>query len=114
MIPAIGLLERERQLSNCKFKKIISYLQTEHTKACTDYSKTGHDTDKKRKETLDVWCDIVQHGMNLILGTMFGYWLSLYLDQSVLQYLTFFDYNSIKCHIDYLMGIQIVLKLNVR
>ena len=118
----------ELTLNNAKFGNIIKYLKSARQEAIKSKAKKKksdrlkldnklnfNNIHQKRVKILDIWSDIFQHFINLLLGFIFGYFLYFYISQQlefISPYLKLFDYNSIKCYISWLMGIPIGLKLN--
>lgn len=114
-------MTQELRLNNEKFGKLIKYLQTKSSPKQSKketYSKQDfNDIDVQRENILNICSDIFQHFFNLFLGFLFGYFVYFYMDQYCLDiisnWLSFFDYNSKKCYIAWLMGNEpIGLKLN--
>ena len=114
-------ITNELMLNKQKFSQIIKYLEKDNKQKqwrdrCFVYDGFKCiDIDKQRREILDIWSNIMQHFINIILGMMFGYFIYFYMDellQYASKYLKFFDYDSIKCDMSWLMDRPIGLKLN--
>ncbi len=93
-----------------EYKLYNTYKHKPKRKLQSEYNNTNcYNIDGKRREILDIWSNIIQHFINLIIGIAFAYFLYFYvitINSFNAYNIKLFDCNSIKCHINYWVKIK--------